>query len=142
MATTRNKPTPTPTVAIRSKLSMDCTWSAKTFRSGSDTVMIKPIRKQTAIINQSRLVFVMCAPTCSPIGVIAMSAPSVKMPMPTIRQMAPTMNITNTSVGIGATVKHRIATIAVIGMTDFRDSFTFSCIFEYKGCAHSFMYLR
>ena len=85
-----------------------------------------PIRKLTTITTHSFRDLVICAPTRSPIGSMAVSAPSVKSPIPTISRTAPTRKASNTSDGTGAMVKQRIRTISVIGSTEVSASRTFS----------------
>ena len=65
-------------------------------------------------------------PTPSPMGIIAMSAPIVKKPMPTMSSAAPPRN--KSSVPAGSGVRKTLAkrTIAVIGSTDENASIIFS----------------
>ena len=66
-------------------------------------------------------------PTPSPMGIMAMSAPREKKPMPTINRMAPSRNIISVPTGIsGARVKLSASTMAVMGMTEERDSRVFA----------------
>ncbi len=71
--------------------------------------------------------FVIQLPTLFPIGVIAVSAPSVKKAMPIISIAAPVRNDTSMLFGIGETVKQSTITIKVIGSTDVRASLNLSC---------------
>ena len=66
-----------------------------------------------------------CAPIPSPKGVMDISAPSWKKPMPKISMSAPTKNII-TILTSKSTNKLTISTIAVIGSTAESDSDTFS----------------
>ena len=125
-AITRNAPTPTATAPTRTALGTLGTCSASTWRSGSDTVMITPIRKLTDTTTHSFRDLVIWAPTRSPMGVMAVSAPSVNSPMPTISSTAPIKNASRMSVGTGAIVKHSSSTMAVMGSTDASASRTFS----------------
>jgi hypothetical protein len=74
------------------------------------------------MITQSFLVFVILEPTYCPIGVIAVSAPSVNNPIPTISSIAPRMKARSISAGTGTTVTNSRRTIPVTGRTDDRDS--------------------
>ena len=62
----------------------------------------------------------------SPIGVIEVSAPRVKSPIPTIIIIAPIRNARNIDDGTGINVARRNNTIKVTGRTDDSDSFIFS----------------
>ena len=63
--------------------------------------------------------FVRPEPTCSPIGVIATSAPSVKRPIPKIKNKAQTLNIIiSVKDKLSSGVKLRITTIKVTGKTE------------------------
>ena len=65
-------------------------------------------------------------PILSPIGVIDISAPSVKNIIPTTRRIAPIIKAIRMPGGTGAIVKLNINTIAMIGTTASNDSFNFS----------------
>ena len=69
-------------------------------------VMITPSKKLTNTMSQIFFDFVIQLPTLFPIGVIAVSAPSVKKAMPIISIAAPVRNDTSMLFGIGETVKH------------------------------------
>ena len=84
MAITKKTPTPTATAPTSVALGTPGTCWASTWRSGSDTVTMTPIRKPTAATTQSFLERVMAAPTRSPMGVMAVSAPRENRPMPRI----------------------------------------------------------
>ena len=84
-----------------------------------------PTIKQIGMIIQIFLVFITVVPTYSPIGVIAVSAPSVNKPIPTVTNNAPTIKTKNIPLSMGAMVKHNAKTIAVIGKTEENASFTF-----------------
>ncbi|CDC60636.1 unknown [Clostridium sp. CAG:448] len=58
MAIARKIPTPVPTPQIRSVLSMEVTYPANTCRSGSETVIITPTKKEIGRIIHSFLVCV------------------------------------------------------------------------------------
>ena len=131
-ATQRNSPTPTETVTISTVLSIAGTFVASTCRSGSEIVIRKPSTKPSGSMSQTRFVCVMLAPTRSPIGDIASSAPRLKSIMPTISNTAPMRNAIRMLVGIGATVKHSSSTMPMIGSTAFSDSFNFSCSFVFS----------
>ena len=76
IASARNSPTPTATVKISTILGTDGTCPAKTCRSGSDMVMITPITNPVSKTVISFFIFEICTPTPSPMGVMAISAPS------------------------------------------------------------------
>ena len=59
-------------------------------------------------------------------GVIAVSAPRVNSPMPTISSAAPIKKAISVAVGRGATVKLKITTMAVMGTTEANASRIFS----------------
>ncbi len=78
-------------------------------------------------------VLVMHAPTRSPIGDMASSAPREKNIMPTTSSTAPKRNAISTLVGSGAMVKLRISTMARMGSTAASDSCNFSLsLLRYK----------
>ncbi len=108
------------------------TCSASTCRSGSDMVTIKPRMKVRAVINHNFLVCVILVPTFSPMGVMDISAPKVKNIIPTIRNTAPSRNASRIPGSSGAIVKHSTSTIAMIGSTAFRVSFSFSSNFSFN----------
>ena len=80
----------------------------------------------------------MCEPTASPIGVIAISAPSVKKPIPRISKTAPITKAMSVPFGIGVIVKQSSRTIPVTGMTDNRDSliFSFRIVLFFLNCSY------
>ena len=124
--TERKNPTPTPTVTSSTELLICGTDSASTCRSGSATVTAKPRAKLTARISGRFLVFVRSVPILLPIGVIDISAPSEKKPMPVTTITAPIRKLSSRSEEMGATVMHRNATMSIIGSTELTDSLTFS----------------
>ena len=65
-------------------------------------------------------------PIYSPIGVIEVSAPSVKKPMPTITITAPIIKHMSIDAGTGINVASSPRTMSVTGKTDESDSFIFS----------------
>ena len=120
MAKTKNNPTPSATNKIIILLP---TWLASTVKSGSATVIKKPRTKQTATNNFTLDDFVKPAPTCSPIGVIATSAPKVKKPIPKIKNNADTLKITTSLTDrLIKGVKFKTITISVTGNIDINDS--------------------
>lgn len=128
-ANTKNSPTPTPTDIIKVYLFIVCdNCSAKTVKSGSETVIKTPTKKNTGIMSHNFLVLTTPVPTYSPIGVIAVSAPSVNSPIPTTTNKTHTINVKNVSDGIGAIVKHKRRTIKDMGSTEENDSFILSKI--------------
>ena len=118
--------TPTATVRISTGFGMAGTWVASTVRSGSATVIMIPIIRQIKITSQSFFDFVKCAPIPSPIGIIDISAPREKKPIPIMSRKAPVKNSMMVPIGIGAIVILSNNTIAVIGRTDDSASFVFS----------------
>ena len=92
------------------------------------TPIIKPI--SNTVINFFNLEI--CTPTPSPIGVIAISAPNWKKPIPTISINAPVRNITTLPSSIGIKKILIIKTIPVIGRTAESDSLIFSFNFKFK----------
>ena len=118
--TTRKNPTPAATVKMSTRSGTAGVWRASTCRSGSATVMITPITKQAATMSHSLFERVSCVPTCSPMGIMAMSAPSVKKPMPRMSSVESSM---------GTTVMPSASTIRVIGMTALSDSWILSFSF-------------
>ena len=124
MERARNPPTPTPMVAIRRVGSTAArTCSASTDRSGSATVMSTPITKHTETSNCRRRDFARPEPTCSPIGVMARSAPRLKSPIPPIRntaQMPKTISCLGENWTSG--VKDTASTISVTGKTEAKAS--------------------
>ena len=127
MAMTRNSPTPTPTVAMRRvEFITASTCPARTERSGSAIVISTPMTKHTESSTMSFLDFVRPEPTCSPIGVIARSAPRLKSPIPRMRNTAD-MPKTALSIPLSGArgVNERMSTMTVIGKTDMKDSRNF-----------------
>ena len=100
--------------------------AARTVRSGSAMVMITPMMKQDRAMIPTRLDLVSWMPTFSPMGIIAISAPSVKSPMPTISRNAPIKKSMSVPVGMGVMVMHSSITIAVTGRTAASDSRIFA----------------
>ena len=72
-----------------------------------------------------RLDFPISTPIPSPIGIMDISTPSEKKPIPKTSSKAPNKNRSMVSGVSGATVMLIISTIAVIGSTAPRDSSTF-----------------
>ena len=89
-----------------------------------------PITKHPAIISQSFLFLISAPPIPWPRGVMDISAPSWKNPIPTMRKTAPARNKFTAPSSIGTITTLRIKTIIVIGSTLARDSFTFSLKFS------------
>ena len=132
MASARNSPTPTATVIISTMFGTDGTCPARTCRSGSDTVMMTPMRNPVSRTVSSFFILEICTPTPSPSGVIAISAPSWKKPMPTISIRAPVRNMTTLPSSIGIRKMLSIRTIPVIGSTAESDSLIFSFSFTFN----------
>ena len=89
-------------------------------------VTITPTRKEHKSTTHSFLLRVMAAPTCSPMGIMARSVPSVNNPMPTTSSTAPAKNASIAPEGAGTASRPSAITIAVIGRTERSDSFHFS----------------
>ena len=68
----------------------------------------------------------MAAPTLSPIGVMASSAPRVKNIMPTMIMAAPIRKHSSMLVDTGAIEKHSTSTMPTMGITAFKASLSFS----------------
>ena len=116
----KNPPTPIPMVVISiigSTAFLTC--SASTDKSGSATVMRTPITKHTETSSCRRRDFARPEPTCSPIGVMARSAPRLKSPIPPIRNTAQ-MPKTISCLGVSWTsgVNDTASTISVTGKTE------------------------
>ena len=129
-AIARKMPTPKATERIRIILGTDGTCCARTCRSGSEMVMIKPNKKDRAITADSFLVRVMQLPTRSPIGVMDISAPNVKNIIPVIRRTAPSKKHSRILGEMGAMLKDSSSTIPMIGPTAIRASLNFSLSFR------------
>ena len=129
MARTRKKPTPAATVRIRTRSGMAGTCRARTVRSGSATVTITPMAKKTRTTRAMFRVRVSREPMASPMGIIAISAPREKRPIPTISSTAPARKRSSVPMGIGIRVALRTRTMAVMGKTEERDSRIFSLSF-------------
>lgn len=126
---TRKAPTPAATVRMITMSGTAGTWFASTCKSGSAMVIKAPIRNTKGIMGQRERLPMRTTwlPTPSPMGIMAMSAPREKKPMPTISRMAPSRNIISVPTGIsGARVKLSASTMAVMGMTEERDSRVFA----------------
>ena len=131
-AKARNRPTPTATVRISAMLGMEDTCWASTCKSGSEMVMITPIKKAMKLTSHALLVLEICTPMPSPKGVMAISAPSWKRPMPKISIRAPTKNMTMGPSSTGTKITLMSSTMAVMGSTAASDSIVFSRNFGFK----------
>ena len=84
----------------------------------------RPRIKQTPRIKGSFFVLIRDDPTCSPIGCIAISAPKLKKPIPTIKIIAEIIKTINSyGVKLIIGVNDKINTINVTGNTEMRASF-------------------
>ena len=128
-ATTRNTPTPQATARINVRFGTAGTCCASTCRSGSDIVIIKPSKKDSATTTHSFLDCVIAVPTRSPIGDIASSAPSVKNTIPAISNIPPIRKHSKILGEIGAIVKDSSSTSPMMGNTACSASFSFSFSF-------------
>ena len=82
----------------------------------------------------------MCEPILSPIGIMAVSAPSVNKAMPIIKRTAPIMNETSIYFGMGKK-NCSSSTIAVTGRTDANASLSFSVICFLIDCLFLFPFI-
>ena len=123
---TRKAPTPIATAPTRTALGTLGTCSARTCKSGSAIVISIPRIKQTNNGPPIFFVRLISIPMPSPIGIMDISAPIVKKPMPIISITAPNKNSTNAPEDNGKSVILRIKTIAVNGSTEASDSIIFS----------------
>ena len=80
-------------------------------------VMRKPSRKPAPMMRKMFWLRVSMAPTRSPIGVMLISAPSVKNMMPTTIMAAPSRKQSRMLGETGAMLKQRISTMAAMGRT-------------------------
>ena len=80
-------------------------------------VMRKPSRKPMPKITGSFRLLVITAPTRSPMGVMLISAPSVKNMMPTTIMAAPSKKHSRMLGDTGAMVKQSTSTMATMGST-------------------------
>ena len=116
------------------------TWFASTVRSGSATVMSIPIAKHTPSSSERLLSLVRPEPMCSPMGVMARSAPRLNSAIPKIRNTAEMRNTTISAVvKLISGVRFRTNTRATIGSTDTRDSRSFFKSTEFMICRTSFL---
>ena len=132
MATTRKIPTPMATARISVWLGMEGTSSASTCRSGSEMVMMTPSMKLRSTMNQTFFVWVILAPTFSPMGVMDISAPNVKNIMPTMTSSAPIRKLSRMLGDSGASVKLSARTMTMTGTTAARASDILCCIFGFQ----------
>ena len=126
---TRNTPTPAATVRMMTISGTAGTWFASTCKSGSAMVIKAPMRNTMGRMGHTERLprRTTSPPTLSPMGIMAISAPREKSPIPTTRRMAPSRNIIRVPTGIsGARVKLSSSTRAVIGSTEERDSRVFA----------------
>jgi hypothetical protein len=85
-----------------------------------------PIARHTESRSIMLFDFVRPEPMCSPIGVIARSAPRLKRPIPSIRKIVDTKNIPISAIEkFISGVKFSKKTIAVTGKTEIRASIIF-----------------
>ena len=94
-------------------------------------VTAKPKAKLTINISGKFFVAVSEVPILLPMGVIDISAPREKRPMPRTRNNVPRRKLSIRSVGMGAIVSESTRTTATIGITLFAASDSFSLIIMY-----------
>ena len=128
-ASARKKPTPAATVRMSTMSGTAGVCLARTCRSGSATVAMAPMMIHAMTMTGSFFALASCAPTFSPMGIMAISTPRVKNPIPIIRKAAPARNSISGSRGMGVMVIPRINTMQVTGSTDDKDSVIFSFSF-------------
>ena len=85
-----------------------------------------PIKNPTGSISDSFRDLVISAPIPSPMGIMAMSVPSEKNPIPTMSKHAPVRNIIIVPAGSGVTVMLNRITIRVMGSTEVSASTIFA----------------
>ena len=129
---TKNKPTPTPMdrISVHFPITpLSC--PANTDKSGSAMVINRPMAKQTPSNSLTLPERVSAEPACSPMGVMAISAPKLNRPIPKISK---TEQIENTVSSVALSSIQPISrsrrTMADTGKTDRSASF----IFMYNAC--------
>ena len=100
--------------------------SARTWRSGSATVISAPSTKHSSTGSAICFERLRDTPMPWPMGVIDMSTPRVNTPMPPISSRAPKRKRTMAPGSSGAMVMDSRNTMAVMGRTEDRDSLIFS----------------
>ncbi len=107
-ATETKNPTPRPIMTRRKSLEMDgstvATWLARTWTSGSATVMKKPMKKPVASMMGRFRLWTRAAPMACPMGRTPMSVPRRKTLNPRMMSTPPTMNCMRSIPPMGATV--------------------------------------
>ena len=129
---TRKIPTPTATARISVMFGTEGTCVASTCKSGSEMVITTPNRKDNTTISRIFLLWVILAPTFSPMGVMDISAPRVKNIIPAMTITAPTRKHSRILEVMGAMVKLNTITIPTTGRTAFKDSANFCRIFGFN----------
>ena len=99
---------------------------ASTCKSGSEMVMRKPSTNPTPMMRGRLRLRVSMAPTRSPMGLMLISAPSVKNMMPTMIMDAPSKKHSRMLGETGAMLKQSTSTMATMGSTACSDSSSFS----------------
>ena len=128
-ASTRNVPTPPATDRIKIMLGTAGTCPARTCRSGSEMVIMKPSKKAVIMIRARLRLFVRADPTRSPMGVMDISAPRVKNIIPARIRTAPMRKHKRMLGEMGAMEKHKASTMQMMGRTAWRASCHFSVSF-------------
>ena len=123
-----SKPTPTPTVAMRRVPFITAfTCSASTDKSGSAMVMRSPMKKPTDIKTPILLEAVRPWPMYWPMGVMAISAPRLKRPIPSTSRRADAKKTSSSRTEmLTQGVRERPSTNRLTGITERRDSRSFS----------------
>ena len=93
--------------------------------------MIAPIAKQITMASQVLFWRTIAPPMPWPKGVMEISAPSWKKPMPTMRSTAPVKNKASVPTSIGTSVTLSTSTMIVMGSTLVRASRVFSLSFSF-----------
>ena len=122
----KKNPTPNATVIISKKSGTAGTCLANTCKSGSAMVMMIPRIKHTITGIRTFFTLLNSAPIPSPMGIIDISTPNVKNPIPIINNKAPKRNKVKIPGVKGAKVMLSSNTMVVMGNTDETDSTTFS----------------
>ena len=113
-------------MSTRTRVSIVGTLAASTCRSGSARLMAVPSSRLTPTISHSLRERVSFAPMLLPMRDMAMSAPSVKSPIPAISRIEPSRKASSSPLPTGTKARHSSATIAVIGITESAASLSFS----------------
>ena len=121
-----------PRVRISTMSGTAGTWRASTCKSGSAMVMNGADGEAHSAMTPASVCTLAhdWLPTCSPMGIMAMSAPRVRKPRPIISRHGPQPGTCSSAAPQGISGRHRECraprTMAVMGMTADRDSRVFA----------------